>query len=243
MDSNRSRKKQSEGVSNRQQQHHQRQEDGEAGPAGVSDSPPPTSEPPAPRRSSSPGLDPAKGGGGGGGSGGKGFDGSSAAEQHAQRHHRAEEASRLPPEASARDGQQRPANPQHQHQHQHQQRHQAAAPPASVEKDAHHFKMVAARFRALMERRERRLEEAMSDPQTRTDLEAMFPGVLDGDYQTLLAGVRGMEEDEFQDLLKTARKRRREVSLSPLCVRALSPRAVIAFCVFSGVFSAAPSQT
>lgn len=72
--------------------------------------------------------------------------------------------------------------------------------------------MVAARFRALMERRERRLEEAMSDPQTRTDLEAMFPGVLDGDYQTLLAGVRGMEEDDFQELLNTARKRRREVS-------------------------------
>lgn len=84
-------------------------------------------------------------------------------------------------------------------------------PTSSVEKDAAHFKMVAARFRALMERRERRLEEAMSDPQTRTDLEAMFPGIKDGDYQTLLAGVRGMEEDDFQALLAAARKRRREV--------------------------------
>lgn len=81
----------------------------------------------------------------------------------------------------------------------------------SVEKDAAHFKMVAARFRALMERRERRLEEAMSDPQTRTDLEGMFPGVREGDYQTLLAGVRGMEEEDFQALLAAARKRRREV--------------------------------
>lgn len=80
-------------------------------------------------------------------------------------------------------------------------------------KDAEHFKMVAARFRALMDRRERRLEEAMSDPQTRTDLEAMFPAVLDGDYQTLLAGVRGMEEEDFQNLLSAARKRRREVRL------------------------------
>lgn len=84
-------------------------------------------------------------------------------------------------------------------------------PTSSVEKDAAHFKMVAARFRALMERRERRLEEAMSDPQTRTDLEAMFPGIKEGDYQTLLAGVRGMEEDDFQALLAAARKRRREV--------------------------------
>lgn len=84
-------------------------------------------------------------------------------------------------------------------------------PTGSVEKDAAHFKMVAARFRALMERRERRLEEAMSDPQTRTDLEAMFPGIKEGDYQTLLAGVRGMEEDDFQALLAAARKRRREV--------------------------------
>lgn len=84
-------------------------------------------------------------------------------------------------------------------------------PTSSVEKDAAHFKMVAARFRALMERRERRLEEAMSDPQTRTDLEAMFPGIKEGDYQTLLAGVRGMEEDDFQALLTAARKRRREV--------------------------------
>ncbi|CAM9129665.1 unnamed protein product, partial [Scytosiphon promiscuus] len=219
MDSNSSRK-QSEGVSNHQQ-HHQRQEDGEAGAAGVSDSPPPASEPPPSRRSSSPGADPSKGDGGvGGGSGGgvggvgKGFEGSPAAEQHAQRHHRAEEASRHSPETSARDGLQAPSNQQHQHQHQqhqqHQYRHEAAVPPASVEKDAAHFKMVAARFRALMERRERRLEEAMSDPQTRTDLEAMFPGVLDGDYQTLLAGVRGMEEDDFQNLLNTARKRRRE---------------------------------
>ncbi|CAM9125033.1 unnamed protein product [Ectocarpus sp. 6 AP-2014] len=74
---------------------------------------------------------------------------------------------------------------------------------------AEHLKKAAARFRALMERRERRLEEAMSDPQTRTDLEAMFPG--DDDYHTtLLAGVRGMEEGEFQELLSTARKRRRE---------------------------------
>lgn len=80
-----------------------------------------------------------------------------------------------------------------------------------AEKDAAHFKMVAARFRALMERRERRLEEAMSDPQTRTDLEAMFPGIKEGDYQTLLAGVRGMEEEDFQALLAGARKRRREV--------------------------------
>ncbi|CAN0513617.1 unnamed protein product [Ectocarpus sp. 12 AP-2014] len=76
---------------------------------------------------------------------------------------------------------------------------------------AEHLKKAAARFRALMERRERRLEEAMSDPQTRTDLEAMFPG--DDDYHTtLLAGVRGMEEGEFQELLSTARKRRRGVS-------------------------------
>lgn len=81
-------------------------------------------------------------------------------------------------------------------------------------KDAEHFKMVAARFRALMDRRERRLEEAMSDPQTRTDLEAMFPAVLDGDYQTLLAGVRGMEEEDFQNLLSAARKRRREVRIA-----------------------------
>eukprot|EP00903_Cladosiphon_okamuranus_P008628 g8274.t1 len=79
-----------------------------------------------------------------------------------------------------------------------------------VEKDAAHFKMVADRFRALMERRERKLEEAMSDPQTRRDLEVMFPGVITGDYSTLLAGVRGMEEEEFQDLLDAARKRRRE---------------------------------
>lgn len=77
---------------------------------------------------------------------------------------------------------------------------------------AEHLKKAAARFRALMERRERRLEEAMSDPQTRTDLEAMFPG--DDDYHTtLLAGVRGMEEGEFQELLSTARKRRRGVSV------------------------------
>lgn len=82
---------------------------------------------------------------------------------------------------------------------------------SSVERDAAHFKMVAARFRALMERRERRLEEAMSDSQTRTYLEAMFPGIRDGDYQTLLAGVRGMEEDDFQALLSGARKRRQEV--------------------------------
>lgn len=81
-----------------------------------------------------------------------------------------------------------------------------------VEKDAAHVKMVAARFRALMDRRERRLEEAMSDPQTRTDLEAMFPGIKEGDYQTLLEGVRGMEEEDFQALLAGARKRRREVS-------------------------------
>lgn len=82
---------------------------------------------------------------------------------------------------------------------------------SSLEEDAAHFKMVADRFRALMERRERRLEEAMSDPQTRTDLEAMFPGIREGDYQTLLAGVRGMEEEDFQALLAGARKRRREV--------------------------------
>lgn len=82
---------------------------------------------------------------------------------------------------------------------------------SGAERDAAHFKMVAARFRALMERRERRLEEAMSDPQTRTDLEAMFPGMKQGDYQTLLAGVRGMEEEDFQALLAGARKRRREV--------------------------------
>lgn len=81
----------------------------------------------------------------------------------------------------------------------------------SAERDTAHFKMVAMRFRALMERRERRLEEAMSDPQTRTDLEAMFPGIKDGDYQTLLAGVRGMEEEDFQLLLAGARKRRRQV--------------------------------
>ncbi|CAB1098953.1 unnamed protein product [Ectocarpus sp. CCAP 1310/34] len=73
---------------------------------------------------------------------------------------------------------------------------------------AEHLKKAAARFRALMDRRERSLEEAMSDPQTRTDLAAMFPG--DDDYHTtLLAGVRGMEEGEFQELLSTARKRRR----------------------------------
>lgn len=82
---------------------------------------------------------------------------------------------------------------------------------SGAQRDAAHFKMVADRFRALMERRERRLEEAMSDPQTRTDLEAMFPGMKQGDYQTLLAGVRGMEEEDFQDLLAGARKRRQEV--------------------------------
>lgn len=87
------------------------------------------------------------------------------------------------------------------------------AEPSSAERDAEHFKMVATRFRALMERRERRLEEAMSDPQTRSDLEAMFPGMKQGDYQTLLAGVRGMEEDDFQALLAGARKRRQEVSV------------------------------
>ncbi len=91
---------------------------------------------------------------------------------------------------------------------------QEQQPPhdAGVEKGAEHFKMVAARFRALMERRERRLEEAMSNPDTRRDLEVMFPGVRDGDYQTLLACVRGMgEEEDFQNLLDAARKRRREV--------------------------------
>lgn len=87
----------------------------------------------------------------------------------------------------------------------------AAPPDDGVEKDAAHFKMVADRFRALMERRERKLEEAMSDPQTRRDLEVMFPGVITGDYVTLLAGVRGMEEEDFQHLLDAARKRRREV--------------------------------
>lgn len=91
-------------------------------------------------------------------------------------------------------------------------RNQRTPPGEGVEKDAAHFKMVADRFRALMERRERKLEEAMSDPQTRRDLEVMFPGVITGDYVTLLAGVRGMEEEDFQDLLDAARKRRREVS-------------------------------
>lgn len=90
-------------------------------------------------------------------------------------------------------------------------RSQRTPPDEGVEKDAAHFKMVADRFRALMERRERKLEEAMSDPHTRQDLELMFPGVIKGDYVTLLAGVRGMEEEDFQDLLDAARKRRREV--------------------------------
>lgn len=81
----------------------------------------------------------------------------------------------------------------------------------SIEIDAAYVAKFASRFRALMERRERRLEEAMSDPQTRTDLEAMFPGMKHGDYQTLLTGVRGMEEEDFQLLLEGARKRRRQV--------------------------------
>lgn len=100
----------------------------------------------------------------------------------------------------------------------HRRRIQRDSPEEGVEKDAAHFKMVADRFRALMERRERKLEEAMSDPQTRRDLEVMFPGVITGDYVTLLAGVRGMEEEDFQDLLDAARKRRREVK-RPLLVR------------------------
>ena len=98
---------------------------------------------------------------------------------------------------------------------------QRGPPEEGVEKNAAHFKMVADRFRALMERRERKLEEAMSDPQTRRDLEVMFPGVITGDYVTLLAGVRGMEEEDFQDLLDAARKRRREVRAwesSPFCL-------------------------
>lgn len=98
-----------------------------------------------------------------------------------------------------------------------------AMSPGSFERDAAaQFKMVAERFRALMERRERRLEEALSDPETRADLEAMFPMMKYGDYQTMLAGVRGMEEGDFQTLLDGARKRRREVrrddSLSLVCV-------------------------
>lgn len=91
-------------------------------------------------------------------------------------------------------------------------RQEQPSPDEGVERGAEHFKMVAARFRALMERRERRLEEAMSNPDTRRDLEVMFPGVKDGDYQTLLACVRGMgEEEDIQNLLDAARKRRREV--------------------------------
>lgn len=96
---------------------------------------------------------------------------------------------------------------------------------SGAERDAAHFKMVAERFRALMERRERRLEEAMSDPQTRTDLEAMFPGMKQGDYQTLLAGVRGMEEEDFQMLLAGARRRRQEVRYNFSRVRVLASKA------------------
>lgn len=99
---------------------------------------------------------------------------------------------------------------------------------------AEHLKKAAARFRALMERRERRLEEAMSDPQTRTDLEAMFPG--DDDYHTtLLAGVRGMEEGDFQELLSTARKRRRGVSKRLRCRRQNNYTSLLA--CFSSVVS------
>lgn len=96
---------------------------------------------------------------------------------------------------------------------------------SGAERDAAHFKMVAERFRALMERRERRLEEAMSDPQTRTDLEAMFPGMKQGDYQTLLAGVRGMEEEDFQMLLAGARRRRQEVRYHFSRARVLAAKA------------------
>lgn len=82
---------------------------------------------------------------------------------------------------------------------------------SGLETDTVRFRRVAARSRALMDHRERRLEEAMSDPQRRTGLEAMFPGMKNGDYETLLAEVRGIEEDEFQALLAGSRKRRKEV--------------------------------
>lgn len=90
--------------------------------------------------------------------------------------------------------------------------HRAGRPISpSFERDMAYFTMISVRFRELMERRERRLEEALADPSTRSDLETMFPSIKYGDYQTLLAGVRGMEEEDFQTLLHGARKRRHEV--------------------------------
>lgn len=59
----------------------------------------------------------------------------------------------------------------------------------------------AANYWRMIDLREKRLEEAMSDERTRTVLEAVFPSLRRGDFHTLLTEVRSMEEEDFEAML------------------------------------------